>query len=101
MQLGGVSFRLNTRIVDAHPGVVLLSDGEIHAETLVWTAGTAPSPFLKSLPLEKDKRGALLVDGTLAVPGHPGLWGIGDFAPFTAPAPDHRCPPPPPFASRL
>jgi len=29
---------------------------------------------LKSLPLEKDKRGALLVDGTLAVPGHPGLW---------------------------
>src|SRR5260370_8576748 len=54
MQLRGVSFRLNTRIVDAHPGVVLLSDGEIHAETLVWTAGSAPSPLLKSLTLEND-----------------------------------------------
>ena len=100
MQLRGVSFRLNTRIVDAHPGVVLLSDGEIHAETLVWTAGTAPSPFLKSLPLEKDKRGALLVDGTLAVPGHPGLWGIGDCAAVTDAATGQRCPPTAQFALR-
>src|SRR6266404_282344 len=100
MQLRGVSFRLNTRIVDAHPGVVLLSDGKIHAETLVWTAGTAPSPFLKSLPLEKDKRGALLVDGTLAVPGHPGLWGIGDCAAVTDAATGQRCPPTAQFALR-
>ena len=100
MQLRGVSFRLNTRIVDAHPGVVLLSDGEIRAETLVWTAGTAPSPFLKSLPLEKDKRGALLVDGTLAVPGHPGLWGIGDCAAVTDAATGQRCPPTAQFALR-
>jgi len=100
MQLRGVSFRLNTRIVDARPGVVLLSDGEIHAETLVWTAGTAPSPFLKSLPLEKDKRGALLVDGTLAVPGHPGLWGIGDCAAVTDAATGQRCPPTAQFALR-
>src|SRR5260370_86199 len=100
MQLRGVSFRLNTRIVDAHPGVVLLSDGEIHAETLVWTAGTAPRPFLKSLPLEKDKRGALLVDGTLAVPGHPGLWGIGDCAAVTDAATGQRCPPTAQFSLR-
>src|SRR5467141_3174330 len=52
MQLRGVRFRLNTRIVDASPGVVLLSEGKIHTETLVWTAGTAPSPLLKSLRLE-------------------------------------------------
>src|SRR5260370_30315617 len=56
MELRGVSFRLNTRIVDARPGVVRLCGGEIHTETLVWTAGTAPSPLLKSLRLEKDKR---------------------------------------------
>lgn len=74
---------MNTRIVDAHPGVVLLSEGEIHTETLVWTAGTAPNPLLKSLSLEKDKRGAVLVDGTLAVPGRPGLWAIGDCAAVT------------------
>jgi NADH dehydrogenase len=100
MQLRGVSFRLNTRIVDARPGVVRLSEGEIHTETLVWTAGTAPNPLLKSLPLEKDKRGALLVDGTLAVPGRPGLWAIGDCAAVTDAATGHLCPPTAQFALR-
>ena len=100
MQLRGVSFRLNTRIMDASPGVVLLSEGEIHAETLVWTAGTLPNPLLKSLLLEKDKRGALLVDDTLAVPGAPGLWAIGDCAAVTDAATGHPCPPTAQFALR-
>jgi NADH dehydrogenase len=100
MQLRGVSFRLNTRIVDAHSGVVLLSDGAIHTETLVWTAGTTPSPLLQSLPLKKDKRGALLVDSTLAVPGRPGLWAIGDCAAVTDAATGHPCPPTAQFALR-
>jgi len=100
MQLRGVSFRLNTRIVDAHPGVVLLSEGNIHTETLVWTAGTAPSPLLKSLPLEKDKRGAVVVDGTLAVPGRPGLWAIGDCAAVHDATSGHPCPPTAQFALR-
>jgi NADH dehydrogenase len=100
MQLRGVTFRLNTRILDAHPGVVLLNEGEIHAETLVWTAGTLPSPLLKSLLLKKDKRGALLVDDTLAVPGAPGLWAIGDCAAVTDAATGHPCPPTAQFALR-
>ena len=100
MQLRGVSFRLNTRIVDAHPGVVLLSEGNIHTETLVWTAGTAPSPLLKSLPLEKDKRGAVVVDGTLAVPGRPGLWAIGDCAAVHDATSGHPYPPTAQFALR-
>jgi NADH:ubiquinone reductase (H+-translocating) len=100
MQLRGVSFRLNTRIVDAHPGVVLLSEGKIHTETLVWTAGTAPSPLLKSLPLEKDRRGAVVVDGTLALPGRAGLWAIGDCAAVHDAMSGHPCPPTAQFALR-
>ena len=80
MEARGVEFRLNTRLTDAQPGAVVLSDGEIPAETLVWTAGTAPNPLTKSLPLEKDKRGAVIVDATLAVPGHAGVWALGDCA---------------------
>ena len=76
----GVIFRLKARLVDAKPGKVILSDGELAAETLVWTAGVAPSPVVKSLPLPKDKRGALTVDATLAIPGHAGLWALGDCA---------------------
>src|SRR5246500_3887020 len=41
MEGRGVKFRLNARLSDAQPGVVVVSDGEIRAKTLVWTAGTA------------------------------------------------------------
>jgi len=34
-----------------------------------------------------------LVDGTLAVPGHPGLWAIGDCAAVTDAATGHAYPP--------
>lgn len=100
MELRGVSFRLNTRLLDARPGLVVLSNGEIRTETIVWTAGTAPNPLLKSLPLEKDKRGALVVDGTLAVPGRAGLWAIGDCAAITDSATGQPCPPTAQFALR-
>ena len=76
----GVIFRLKVRLLDAKPGKVILSDGEIAAETLVWTAGVAPSPVVKALDLPKNKRGALTVDETLAIPGHEGLWALGDCA---------------------
>ena len=80
MRERGVIFRLKVRLVDAKPGKVILSDGEIAAETLVWTAGVAPSPVVKALDLPKNKRGALTVDATLAIPGHEGLWALGDCA---------------------
>ena len=100
MAARGVEFRLNTRLLDARPGVVVLGDGEIAAETLVWTAGTAPNPLLKTLPVERDKRGAVLVGETLAVPGHPGLWALGDCAAVTDAKTGKACPPTAQFALR-
>src|SRR5271167_3269260 len=100
MEARGVEFRLNTRLTDAHPGVVVLSDAEVHAETLVWTAGTAPNPLTKSLPLEKDRRGALIVDATLAVPGHAGVWALGDCAAVVDAKSGKPCPPTAQFALR-
>src|SRR5262249_23268359 len=45
MTARGVEFFLGKRLVDAKPGEVVLDSGEvIHAQTLVWTAGTAPNP---------------------------------------------------------
>ena len=100
MEARGVIFRLNTRLVDAGPGVVTLSDGEIQAETLVWTAGTAPNPLVQALPLDKDKRRALIVDRTLAVPGRPGLWALGDCAAVVDAKTEKPCPPTAQFALR-
>ena len=100
MEARGVKFRLNARLSDVQPGVVVVSDGEIHAQTLVWTAGTAPNPLLKSQPFERDKRGAVKVDFTLAVPGHPGVWALGDCAAVNDAKTGKPCPPTAQFAIR-
>ena len=91
---------MSTRLADAREGVVVLSDGAIPAETLVWTAGTAPNPLTKSLPLGKDKRGALIVDKTLAVPSHAGVWALGDCAAVVDAKTGKPCPPTAQFALR-
>jgi NADH dehydrogenase len=77
----GVTFKLNTRVAGARRGAVRFNpQEEIATETLVWTAGTRPNPLLETLPCARDKRGAVLVESTLAVPGRPGLWALGDCA---------------------
>ena len=100
MEARGVTFRLGTRLVDARPGAVVLSDGELAAETLVWTAGVAPSPLLATLPFARDKRGAVVVEPTMAVPGAPGIWAVGDSAALTDGRTGKPCPPTAQFAIR-
>jgi NADH:ubiquinone reductase (H+-translocating) len=100
MEARGVRFRLNARLSDVRPGVVVVCDGEIRARTLVWTAGTAPNPLLKAQSFECDKRGAVKVDSTLAVPGHSGVWALGDCAAVTDSKTGQQCPPTAQFAIR-
>jgi len=100
MALRGVSFRLNCRLNDCRPDCVILSDGEVRARTLVWTAGTAPNPLLKTLGIEVDKRGAVVVDTSMSVPGHPELWALGDCAALKDGKTGNPCPPTAQFALR-
>jgi NADH:quinone reductase (non-electrogenic) len=101
MQARGVRFILNTRIADARPGAVVLNnDEEISTQTLIWTAGTLPNPLLSSIPAEHNKLGAIIVDPTLAIPGHPGLWALGDCAAVKDALTGDRCPPTAQYALR-
>jgi NADH dehydrogenase len=96
----GVTFRLNCRLTDYREGAVVLSDGEVPARTLVWTAGTTPNPLLRALGLETDRRGAALVEGTMAVAGHPDVWALGDCASLKDAKTGSACPPTAQFALR-
>jgi NADH dehydrogenase len=96
----GVTFRLKTRLKDAAPGLVVLSDGEVAASTLVWTAGTAPNPLLKTLGVEVDKRGAVLTDEMLRVKGRADVWAVGDAASIPDTLTGKTCPPTAQFAIR-
>jgi NADH:ubiquinone reductase (H+-translocating) len=116
MRARGVTFELSARVSAARSGVVVLkrmelekTDAtkmpepvqlEIPTETLVWAAGVAPSPLLKELAVERDKRGAVLVENTLAVRGHTGLWALGDCAIVPDAKTGKSCPPTAQFAIR-
>jgi NADH dehydrogenase len=76
----GVEIRLKTRVKSVTESKVYLSDGvSIPSRTLVWTAGTVPSPIISSLPCAKE-RGRLLVNQFLRVPDWPNVWAVGDCA---------------------
>ncbi|MCH8110266.1 MAG: FAD-dependent oxidoreductase [Chloroflexi bacterium] len=77
----GVEIRLNTRIMSATAQSAILDDGTtIPTRTLVAAVGAAPNRLLDSIPSERDSRGRIVVDETLAVPGYPGIWAVGDCA---------------------
>jgi NADH dehydrogenase len=60
-------------------GVVFVDGRRVASRLVVWTAGTSPHPLLQVLPCVLD-RGRVKVDETLAVPGWPGVWALGDCA---------------------
>jgi len=103
MTARGVTFKLGERVVDAREGAIVLTSGEeIQTETIIWTAGTAPHPLLKEMGLACDKRGAVVVEPTLAVSGQAGLWALGDCAavPDLVSGDGQTCPPTAQYALR-
>ena len=75
----GVEVRLEARIRGTTAESAILSDGStIPTRTLVATVGSAPSPVVNEIPVEKDARGRIITDENLSVPGHPGIWAVGD-----------------------
>ncbi|NHC13873.1 NAD(P)/FAD-dependent oxidoreductase [Motilibacter deserti] len=76
----GVEVRLGVSVASADERSVRLTDGTVVAtRTLLWGAGIAPSPLIESLGLPA-RRGRLIVEPDLSVPGVPGLWAAGDAA---------------------
>ena len=76
----GVEIRLKNRVKSVTETEVFLADSvSIPSRTLVWTAGTVPSPIVSSLPCAKE-RGRLLVNQFLGVPDWPDVWAVGDCA---------------------
>jgi NADH dehydrogenase len=97
----GVSFELSARVADVGPGEVRLGDGRrIPARTVVWAAGAAPGPLPRQAGLPVNDRGAVVVEPTLAVAGHPGLWALGDCAAVPDARTGRPCPPTAQFALR-
>lgn len=61
-------------------GIELASGRRIETHTIVWSAGVRPSALVAKLPLPHDKRGTIVTNRDMSVPGFPGVWAIGDCA---------------------
>jgi len=77
----GVEVLLEAMVERVDPtGVWLRSGDRIPARTVVWTAGVRGANLATQLALASGRGGRIPVDETLAVPGHPGVYAIGDLA---------------------
>lgn len=75
----GVDVRLEAPVQRVTQDVVTAGGRDITTRNLVWTAGIAPTPFVRNLgvPLE---RGRIPTDQSMRVPGVAGAWALGDVA---------------------
>ncbi len=92
LQASGIEVVLNTRVRSASDDWVELGGNalvresvfqrtqprRIPTKTLIWAAGVTPNPLLSTLPCERNRRGQLITDPYMTVPGYPGLWALGD-----------------------
>ena len=66
--------------IDAHG--VMVGTERLDAGTIVWAAGVAASPLVKTLGAPLDRAGRVLVEPDLSIPGHPEVFVVGDAAAF-------------------
>ena len=89
LKVRGIEFMLNARVAGATPDAVLVTDqSPVETYTVVWTAGNQPHPLLGTLPCERNRAGAVVVDGSLQLLGFTNIWAVGDCA--QVPDPDNE-----------
>ena len=76
----GVARRENLRVTAVEPGRILWAGGHLDADTVVWTAGFAPSPLAAQAGLAVSDAGQVVVDEALRSVSHPFVFAAGDAA---------------------
>ncbi|MGH2447548.1 MAG: NAD(P)/FAD-dependent oxidoreductase [Chloroflexota bacterium] len=85
----GVEVAVGTKVTEAGPASVTVDppingQSQIPTHTLIWAGGIAPNPLVEALDLPKGKHG-IQVDECGRVPGHAGIWALGDLAEYPKP----------------
>lgn len=78
----GVEVMLGRSVETIDAAGVIAGGERIVSNTVIWTAGVAPSPAAKWLNAESDRAGRVRVQKDLSLPGHPEIFVVGDTATF-------------------
>jgi NADH dehydrogenase len=76
----GVTTWVGRMVTSVDAEGVSLGEERISAKTVVWAAGVAASPLVRSLDVPLDRAGRVKVKPDLSLPGHPEIFVIGDLA---------------------
>jgi NADH dehydrogenase len=79
----GVEVRLNARVTAVSDEGIMIGEERIDANNVFWAAGVLASPLGKSLGVELDRAGRVIVKPDLSVPGYPNVFIAGDLASAT------------------
>lgn len=79
----GVEVRTGLRVQDIRQGEVVLGGETLRADSIIWAAGVGAAPLAKHLGVETDRAGRIKVLPDLSVPGHPGVFALGDIVTLT------------------
>lgn len=93
LESDGIEIKCGCKVSEVIDGVVYLSNGEkIESSTLVWTAGTACNPLIRTLKCKKE-RDRIIVDKHLEIPDYKSVWALGDCAYIVDPSKGKPYPP--------
>lgn len=76
----GVIVLTNRRVTNVTHDGVTVDDEFIPSQNVIWAAGNQASPLLKTLDVELDRAGRVIVNPDLSIPDHPEVFVIGDAA---------------------
>jgi len=81
LQKKNVEVMFNAKLTGYNGRKVSLADGsQIETNTLIWTAGVKVAELVETLGVERAGSGRVRIDPALQLPGHPGVYVIGDAA---------------------
>jgi NADH:ubiquinone reductase (H+-translocating) len=77
----GVEVRTNVPVETIGENFLRLADGtRMESANIIWAAGVAAHPLSRTLGIDLDRAGRVLVNPDLSVPEHPEVFAIGDLA---------------------
>ncbi len=75
----GVRVKLNSIVENVNDDYVYLSDGTIiQTKNIIWAAGNAVSPLIKTLDIQTDKTGRAIVEADCSITDNENIFVIGD-----------------------
>ena len=84
LETSRVEVHTETRVVRVTENGITLEHNqkqtELQTSGVVWVAGVQPNALIESLPVERDRRGLIIVEPTLQVRGYPNAFALGDVA---------------------